>query len=79
MIKVLSDYKNNDKFKIKCPISSIFDAQGSFGSCNFGLDENKTKSDGTKSNRHNADVIKDNMDIQITGTNGFFNYFKTNI
>ena len=71
MIKVLSDYKNNDKFKIKCPISSIFDAQGSFGSCNFGLDENKTKSDGTKSNRHNADVIKDNMDIQITGTNNF--------
>ena len=73
MIKVLSDYKDNDKFKIKCPISSIFDAQGSFGSCNFGLDENKRKNNGTtKSNRHNADVIKDNMDIQITGTNNFF-------
>jgi hypothetical protein len=74
MIKVLSDYTTStgiDIFKIKCPISSIFDAQGSFGSCNFGLNEDKRKSDGTKSNRHNADVIKDNMDIQITGTDGF--------
>ena len=42
MIKVLSDYTTGNKeisgkkiFHIKCPISSIFDAQGSFGSCNF--------------------------------------------
>jgi len=74
MIKVLSDYESSsgiDIFQIKCPISSIFDAQGSFGSCNFGLDPSKTKSDGTPSNRHDADVITDNMDIQITGTGGF--------
>ena len=79
MIKVLSDYTTSsgiDIFQIKCPISSIFDAQGSFGSCNFGLDATKTKSDGTQSNRHNADVIKDNMDIQITGTNNFLINFK---
>jgi hypothetical protein len=78
MIQVLSDFTTGKKerggtkiFQIKCPISSIFDAQGSFGSCNFGLDANKKKSDGTKSNRHDADVITDNMDIQITGTGGF--------
>ena len=74
MIKVLSDYRSATGVKIfyiKCPISSIFDAQGSFGSCNFGLNVNKSKNDGTSSNRHNATVITNNMDIEITGTNGF--------
>jgi len=83
MIKVLSDYTTRKKeisgkkiFHIKCPISSIFDAQGSFGSCNFGLNKNKSNNSGISSNRHNADVITDNMDIQISGTNGFLINFK---
>ena len=83
MIKVLSDYTTGNKeisgkkiFHIKCPISSIFDAQGSFGSCNFGLNKNKSNNSGISSNRHNADVITDNMDIQISGTNGFLINFK---
>ena len=77
MIKVLSDYKTstgNEIFQIKCPISSIFDAQGSFGSCNFGLNTRKSKNVNGKqvsSNRHNAEVITDNMFIEIKGMNGF--------
>ena len=77
MIKVLSDYRtatNKDIFQIKCPISSIFDAQASFGSCNFGLDSSKSKlvkGKPVSSNRHNAEVVKNDMDIQITGTNNF--------
>ena len=77
MIKVLSDYKTSSGiniFQIKCPISSIFDAQGSFGSCNFGLNTRKSKNVNGKpvsSNRHNAEVITDNMFIEINGSNGF--------
>ena len=76
LIKVLSEYTlgkgpHSDKiFQIICPISSIFDAQASWGSCNFGLDPNKKTKDG-KANRHSAIVSTNNMDIQITGTNGF--------
>ena len=78
MIKHLSDYrtgktkqKGNKPFQIICPLSSIFDAQNSFGSCNFGLNLDKKNDKGEPSNRHEAIIIPDNMNVFIEGTNDF--------
>ena len=83
MIKSLSLSETNgtNNFKIICPLSSIYDAQGSFGSCNFGLDKERKNSAGVKLNKDNADIIKSPMDLQIEGPaeSGFLITFTLNI
>jgi hypothetical protein len=74
--KVIEKLANDPNFKVICSIPSIMDAQGSFGSCNFGI-----KKTQTQINRHNAEVIPTDLEVSIMEEGreeGFFSTLNIN-